>query len=134
MDIKSWVGLLIIVGTWITSGAVAFTTVRLSIKMLNKEVATNKDRIEKMEQDINKKLYDSDNLPIYMQRKECKIELEKRDRRRDDALRATCNKIEDIKKDVKFEVDRLIERQTILGNIVSNLVGRIDQYFSEVKK
>jgi len=130
MDIRTWFWLIIIVGSWIISGAVAFTTVRLSIKMLTKETDENRKRILIVEQNINKRLYDTDGTPIYMTAKKCTEQNLERDKRKDDSTRMTCDKIIEVKK----SVDKLYTGQNALNSLVSNLIGRFDQYVKNEDK
>uniref|UniRef100_A0A6M3JLA4 Uncharacterized protein n=1 Tax=viral metagenome TaxID=1070528 RepID=A0A6M3JLA4_9ZZZZ len=130
MDIRTWIWLAMIVGSWIISGAVAFTTVRLSIKMLRKETDENRQRILFVEQNINKRLYDTDGTPIYMTAKKCTEQNLERDKRKDDSTRITCDKI----KEVKVSIDKLYVSQNALNSLVSNLIGRFDQYVKNEDK
>jgi len=130
MDIRTWIWLAMIVGSWIISGAVAFTTVRLSIKMLRKETDENRQRILFVEQNINKRLYEADGTPIYMTAKICKEQNIERDKRKDDSTRMTCDKIIEVKK----SVDKLYTGQNALNSLVSNLIGRFDQYVKNEDK
>jgi len=129
MDIKTWIWIAMIGGSWLVSGIVAFTTIRLSIKILRKETDENRQRILYVEQNISKRLYDTDGTPIYMTAKKCTEQNLERDKRKDDSTRATCDKI----KEVKVSVDKLYVSQNALNSLVSNLLGRFDQYIENKK-
>jgi len=129
MDIKTWIWLIMILGSWAISGAVAFTTVRLSIKILTKETDENRKKILIVEQNINKRLQDSEGTSIYMTVKKCQEHNIERDRRRDDVLRNTCEKI----KEVKQAISKLSDNQLDLNKSVSNLIGRVEQYIKSAE-
>jgi len=129
MDIKTWIWIAMIGGSWLVSGIVAFTTIRLSIKILRKETDENRQRILFVEQNINKRLYDTDGTPIYMTTKKCTEQNLERDKRKDDSTRVTCDKI----KEVKVSIDKLYVSQNALNGLVNNLLGRFDQYLENKK-
>ena len=130
MDIKTWIWVAMIGGSWLISGAVAFTTVRLSIKILTKETDENRQRILFVEQNINKRLYNTDGTPIYMTAKKCIKQNDERDKRKDDATRATCDMIIEVKK----TVEKLTDNQFELNKSVNNLIGRLDPYIKRNDK
>jgi len=130
MDIKTWIWVAMIGGSWLISGAVAFTTVRLSIKILTKETDENRKKILFVEQNINKRLYDTEGTPIYMTLKKCHEHNVERDRRRDDVLRNTCDKITEVKQ----AISKLSDNQLDLNKSVSNLIGRVEQYIKSSEK
>ena len=124
MDIKTWIWIAMIGGSWLVSGIVAFTTIRLSIKILRKETDENRQRILFVEQNINKRLYNTDGTPIYMTAKKCTEQNDERDKRKDDVTRATCDMIIEVKK----TVEKLTDNQFELNKSVNNLIGRLDPY------
>ena len=130
MDIRTWIWIAMIGGSWLISGAVAFTTVRLSIKILAKETDENRKKILIVEQNINKRLYDPDGTPIYMSAKKCTEQNLERDKRKDDSTRMTCDKIIEVKK----SIDKLTDNQFELNKSVSKLIGRFDQYVKNEDK
>jgi len=129
MELKTTLWLAIVIGSWLISGAVAFTTVRLSIKMLTKETAENRKKILIVEQSINKRLYNTDGTPIYMSAKICKDQNIERDKRKDDATRITCDKILDLKK----TIEKLSQNQLELNKSVSYFIGKVDQYIKSTE-
>jgi len=130
MDARTWIWLAMIIGGWIISGTVAYTTVRLSIKILTKETDENRERILIVERNLQRRLYDGDGVPLYMTVKKCTEQNFERDRRKDDGTRMTCEKINE----VKASVDKISISQNITNSLVSNLIGRFDQYLANEKK
>ena len=97
--------------------------------MLTKETVENRKKILIVEQNINKRLYDTDGMPIYMTTKKCTEQNLERDKRKDDSTRVTCDKI----KEVKVSIDKLYVSQNALNGLVNNLLGRFDQYLENKK-
>lgn len=124
MDVKLILGIIIIIGGWLISGAVAYTTVRMSIKRLMEETMKNAENIKTVEKKLFSQLFDEHNRPLYQSKIDCdKMNLE-RDARRDNAMRAMCNHIDEVKKVVK----KIEKGQNEINITISNLLGKLEPY------
>uniref|UniRef100_A0A6M3JK69 Uncharacterized protein n=1 Tax=viral metagenome TaxID=1070528 RepID=A0A6M3JK69_9ZZZZ len=124
MDVKLILGIIIIIGGWLISGAVAYTTVRMSIKRLMEETMKNAENIKTVEKKLFSQLFDEHSRPLYQSKIDCdKMNLE-RDARRDNAMRAMCNHIDEVKKVVK----KIEKGQNEINITISNLLGKLEPY------
>ena len=121
-----------------------------SIFITKKELKEHGDQIEQLEENFNKKLYDSKNITIFMPREECekcradiktstativpREEWEKskayRERRMDENQRIVCGKIDKINKSV---ID-MSKEQSDTNELLSALRGSFETYLELTKK
>ena len=123
-----WIALVI--GGWVVSGIVSHTIVKMKVKVHDDMIADLVKLQNELSSSINRKLYDKNGRLLYMQKEDCRLEKEEKERRQDKSHRFLCNKIDKLEK----IVSDFITFQSELSTSIKLLSSRMDQYLDEEKK
>lgn len=95
-----------------------------------KSIFTTKAEHEKSIKQMMSRLYDDDNLTLFVPHRDCKASNKERERRIDVSQRAICSKIEKM----EGSMEAIKNNQNNTNIEIGNLVGRFDQYLAHTSE